>query len=209
MCLVQYLLLNIGEGCDPVNKLYYCDLTALPKGLEGFKGKGEMLPFIKFIDTFDAQYQEVANDDSTFTFLTNKDAPRYKLVRVDLNEPGVWIDVLPEDEKDVLESAYAVNGNQMIVSYLRDVKYVVQIRDLKSGSLLHQLPIDIGTVDGISARREDKMFFFRFTSFLSPGIIYQCNIAGTPELKIFREISVLGFDRSNFQVNQVIFSCLL
>lgn len=164
-----------------------------------------MLPFVKVIDEFDAQYQAVANDDTVFTFLTNKDAPKYKLVRVDLQEPTVWTDVLQEAEKDVLESTYAVNGNQMIVSYLSDVKYVLQVRDLKSGSLIHQLPIDIGTVYGISARREDKIVFFGFASFLTPGIIYQCNLESElPEIKVFRESAVPGFDRSDFHVDQVI-----
>ncbi|XP_022769294.1 prolyl endopeptidase-like isoform X2 [Durio zibethinus] len=200
----KYLLLYIDEGCGPVNKLYHCDMSALPKGLEGFRERNGPLPFVKLIDQFDAQYLTVANDDSSFTFLTNKDAPKYKLVRVDLKEPSKWIDVIPEDEKDVLESACAVNGNQMIVSYLSDVKYVLQVRDLKTGSMLHKLPIDIGTVYGISARREDSMVFIGFTSFLTPGIIYQCNLrVEFPEMNIFREINVPGFDRSDFKINQV------
>ncbi|XP_062099552.1 uncharacterized protein LOC133805396 [Humulus lupulus] len=202
----KYVLLDISEGCDPVNKFYYCDISALPNGLEGFREKNDMLPFVKVIDNFDAQYQAIANDDTLFTFLTNKDAPKYKLVRVDLKEPTVWTDVLQEADKDVLESACAVNGNQMIVSYLSDVKYVLQVRDLNSGSLIHQLPIDIGTVHGISARREDNIVFFGFTSFLSPGIIYQCNLdSEIPEIKVFREIAVPGFDRSDFHVDQVFF----
>ncbi|XVE69651.1 hypothetical protein DITRI_Ditri10aG0007400 [Diplodiscus trichospermus] len=201
----KYLLLYIDEGCGPVNKLYFFAMTAFPEGLEGFKGSKDPLPFVKLIDHLDAQYIAVANDDSSFTFLTNKDAPKYKLVRVDLKEPSKWIDVVPEDEKDVLESACAVNGNQMIVRYLSDVKYVLQVRDLKTGSLLHKLPIDIGTVYGVSARREDSMVFIGFTSFLTPGIIYQCNLEMEfPEMKIFREITVPGFDRSEFEINQVL-----
>lgn len=204
MLIVQYVLLYIDEGCDPVNKLYYCDLTALPNGLESFRNEKALLPFVKLIDKFDAQYHEIANDDTVFTFLTNKDAPKYKLVRVDLKEPTTWTDVIPESEKDVLESACAVNGNQLIVSYLSDVKYVLQVRDMKTGSLHHRLPIDIGTVPGISARREDSVVFIGFTSFLSPGIIYQCNLKNeVPDMKIFREINVTGFDRSEFHVNQV------
>lgn len=207
---MQYVLLYIDEGCDPVNKFYYCDLSELPNGLLGLKGKNDLPPFIKLIDEFDAQYHAVANDDTVFTFLTNKDAPKYKLTRVDLKEPTVWTDVIQEAEKDVLESASAVNGNQMIVSYLSDVKYVLQIRDLKSGSLLHQLPIDIGTVNGISARREDNVVFIGFTSFLAPGIIYQCNLESeVPDMKIFREIVVPGFDRSEFHVDQVTFIVLM
>ncbi|XP_027903404.1 prolyl endopeptidase-like [Vigna unguiculata] len=199
----QYILLNISEDCDPVNKLYYCDLSKIPNGLESFRSGNSLLPFVKLIDNFDARYEVIANDDTVFTFLTNKDAPKYKLVRVDLKEPTTWVDVVQESEKDVLESACAVNGNQLIVSYLSDVKYALQIRDLKTGSLLHQLPIDIGSVSEVSGRREDSVVFISFTSFLTPGIIYQCNL-GTeiPDMKIFREIVVPGFDRSEFHVKQ-------
>ncbi|WJX09143.1 prolyl oligopeptidase [Trifolium repens] len=200
----KYVLLSIEEGCDPVNKIYYFDLSKLPNGLKGFRNENSLLPFVKLIDNFDAKYQPIANDDTVFTFLTNKDAPKYKLVRVDLKEPNTWTDVIQESEKDVLESAYAVNGNQLIVSYLSDVKYVLQVRDLETGSLQHQLPIDIGTVSEISARREDSVVFIGFTSFLTPGIIYQYNLnTQIPDMKIFREIVVPGFDRSEFHVNQV------
>lgn len=203
--ILQYVILIIGEGCDPVNKIYYFDLSEFPNGLEGFRNEKTFLPFVRLVDNFDASYEPVTNDDTVFTFLTNKDAPKYKLVRVDLKEPNAWTDVIPESETDVLKSAFAVNGNQLIVSYLSDVKYVLQVRDLETGSLQHQIPIDIGTVSEISARRQDSVVFIGFSSFLTPGIIYQCNLGGTqiPDMKIFREIEVPGFDRSEFQVNQV------
>lgn len=201
---MQYVLLYISEGCDPVNKLYYLELSSQSHGIENYKGFKEVLPFVKLVDNFEASYVAVANDGSEFTFLTNKDAPRYKLVRVDLKEPGVWHDVLAENEKDVLESAHAVNGNQILVSYLSDVKYVLQIRDLKTGKLLHHLPIEIGSVTGVSCRREDSEVFIGFTGFLTPGIIYRCNLASeVPEMKIFREISISGFSRADFEVKQV------
>ncbi|KAJ1425092.1 Peptidase S9, prolyl oligopeptidase, catalytic domain [Sesbania bispinosa] len=200
----KYVLLHIEEGCDPVNKLYYFDLSELPSGLEGFRNENSLFPFVKLIDKFEAQYLAVANDDTVFTFITNEDAPKYKLVRVDLKEPNAWTDVIQESEKDVLKSAFAVNGNQLIVSYLSDVKYVLQVRDLETGSLQHQLPIDIGTVGEISARREDSVVFISFTSFLTPGIIYQCDLrTQIPDMKIFHETVVSGFDRSEFHANQV------
>ncbi|KAH9782469.1 prolyl oligopeptidase family protein [Citrus sinensis] len=158
----QYLVMYIRENFDQVNKVYYYDLSALPEGLEGFRKSNGLLPFVKLIDRFDAQYEVVANDDSVFTFRTSKDAPKYKIVRVDLREPNNWSEVVPEAERDVLESASAANFNQMILSYLSDV------------------------------------------NFLTPGIIYQCNLkTETPEMKIFRETSVPGFDRSEFHVHQV------
>ncbi|KAF3641898.1 Prolyl endopeptidase [Capsicum annuum] len=200
----QYVLLYVFRNCDTVNQLYYCDLSALPNGVASYKGRGDALPFSKLVDYFDASYDYVAHNGTVFTLLTNKDAPKYKLVRVDLENPDFWFDIIREDEKDVLQSAVAVNENQLVVNYLRDVKNVLQLRDLESGALLHHLPIDIGSVTGISARRKDDSVFIGFMNFLIPGLIYECNLKGEiPELKVFREIIVPGFDRTEFQVNQV------
>ncbi|GMH04651.1 hypothetical protein Nepgr_006491 [Nepenthes gracilis] len=203
----KYILLYTAESCEDVNKVYYLDMSSLDGGLEGLLGGKSLLPFEKLVDNFEASYHAIANDDTVFTFRTNKDAPRYKIVRIDLRDPGVWTEVVPESEKDVLESAYAVYNNQLLVTYLSDVKCIMQIRDLKDGSLLHQLPIDIGSIDDISVRRKDSTVFFKFASFLSPGIIYQCNLdSGVPDMKIFQEIVVPKFDRTEFQVDQVIVS---
>ena len=31
----RYVVITISEGCDPVNKLYYCDLQGLKDGIKG------------------------------------------------------------------------------------------------------------------------------------------------------------------------------
>jgi prolyl oligopeptidase len=201
------VILSVSETSEPVNKLYYCDLSALAHGLGGTKsthGSG-MLPFVKLVDKFEAYYGLIANDGTEFTFLTNKDAPRYKLARVDVDdEPGSWTDVVPEDDKAVLESACAVHGHKLLVNYLSDVKYVLQMRSLVTGELLRDIPIDIGTVNGISGRRVDSEVFIEFASFLTPGIIYRCDVsAEIPEMDVYREISVPGFDRNEFEAKQV------
>jgi prolyl oligopeptidase len=201
---VQYVLLTIEEGCDPVNRLYYCDLTSLPTGLEGFRGSEQLLPFEKLVDIFDAQYGYVANDDTVFTFITNKDAPRYKVTRVDLLNPSRWTDVIPQSDVDVLSSVDCVNEQQLLVCYLSDVKHVLQLRDLQTGNLLHQLPLDIGSVSTVSGKRDDSEVYFSFTSFLSPRIIYRCNLlAESPVPEVFRETVVKDFDRTAFEIKQV------
>ncbi|TKW05952.1 hypothetical protein SEVIR_7G209900v4 [Setaria viridis] len=202
----KYVILSVSETSEPVNKLYYCDLSALAHGLEGMRGTHGMLPFVKLVDKFEAYYGLIANDGTEFTFLTNKDAPRYKLSRVDVDESGSWADVLPEDEKAVLESACAVHGGKLLVNYLSDVKYVLQMRSLVTGELLHDIPIDIGTVNGISGRRVDSEVFIEFASFLTPGIIYRCDVSTeVPEMSVYREISVPGFDRNEFEAKQVFY----
>lgn len=199
----KYVILYIEEGCEVSKKVYILDLSSLPNGLHTTRYSNQTLPFTKFIDKFDASYDVVSNDDNIFTFLTNKDAPKYKLARVDLISPNVWHDVIPEHEKNVLVSAHAINRNKLLVRYMSDVKYVLQVRDLETGSFIHRLPVDIGTIYGISTRRKESVVFVGFSSFLTPGIIYHCDLrTQIPEMKIFREIAVPNFDRSEFQAEQ-------
>lgn len=205
---MEYLILYINDGAAHETKVYYCHISALPNGLEGFKGSTEPLPFMKLIDSFEAKYVYVANDGTSFTFQTDKDAPKCKLVRVDLMDPRKWDDVVPESEKDVLESAVAVSRNKVILSYVSDVKTVLQVRDLKTGSFLCQLPIGIGAVSAISGRRDDDVVFVDFSSFLTPCIIYCCEFVdddGVPEMRVFRETRLPGIERSEFNVDQVMF----
>ncbi|XP_023765857.1 uncharacterized protein LOC111914318 isoform X2 [Lactuca sativa] len=199
----KYLLMNICKGAARLNKFYCCDLSTLPNGVESHRGKG-ILPFVKVIDNFEANYEAIVNNDTIFTFLTNKHAPRYKLARVDLKKPSIWNEVLKESEKDVIDSVLPINGNQLIVSYLSDCKHVLQIRDLERGDLLHTLPIDIGSVNYISARRQDTMFFVKLSSFITPGVVYQFDLKTmVPQVKVLREIVVPGFDQAAYHANQV------
>ena len=201
---MQYLLVYVYEGCDPVNQLYYYDLSSFTTDMCSLKKRGHTLVLEKLITDFSAEYNLVASDGTIFTFHTNKNAPRYKLVRVNLNNPNVWYDVIPESDTEVLESVHCFNVNQLVVCYLRDVKHVLQLRDLESGNLLHCLPTEIGSIYNISGERKDKEFFFSFTSFLTPAIVYRCDLeATTPVIDVFRESIVRGFDKSMFKTEQV------
>ena len=46
-------MICIREGCDPVNRLYFTDLTTLPDGITG------VLPYVKVVDNFDAEYEVI------------------------------------------------------------------------------------------------------------------------------------------------------
>lgn len=64
------------------------------------------------MDTFDAQYDYVANEGTVFVFKTNLDAPRGKLVRVDVadapSDPRQWQSLVPEDPQALLQWAAAL-----------------------------------------------------------------------------------------------------
>ncbi|KAG7263651.1 hypothetical protein CRUP_037983 [Coryphaenoides rupestris] len=110
----RYVLLSIREGCDPVNRLWYCDLQSTPQGITG------LLPWVKLIDNFDAEYEYVTNEDTVFTFKTNLEAPRYRLINIDFSF--------------------------LFVCFLHDVKNVLKMYQLSSGEELRTFPLDVGSV---------------------------------------------------------------
>lgn len=61
-----------------------------------------------------------------FYLLTNKDAPQYKLVSVDISAPPeerVFRDVIPEDKDAHLEDVLAVNKDNLVLVYKRNVRH--------------------------------------------------------------------------------------
>ncbi|XP_005991058.1 prolyl endopeptidase isoform X1 [Latimeria chalumnae] len=198
----QYVLLHITEGCKPVNRLWYCDLHQLPNGIIG------LLPWVKLIDNFDAKYSYITNEGAVFTFKTNLDAPRYRVINIDFKnpDPSQWRPLIPQHDKDVLDFATCVNQKFLVVDYLHDVKDVLQLYDL-SGQFLKDLPLDVGTIMGFSGRKKDTEIFYQFSSFLTPGIIYHCDLTSENlEPKVFRQIEVKGFNTSDYQTSQVFYS---
>ncbi|XP_066573522.1 prolyl endopeptidase [Amia ocellicauda] len=198
----KYAVLSITEGCEPVNQLWYCDLQKLPNGITG------ILPWVKLVENFEAQYSYVTNENTVFTFRTNLKAPRYKLININLEqpEPSKWSTLIPEHEKDVLGFVACVNFSFLLVNYVHDVKDVLHLYELKSGCFLKNLPLDVGTVVGLSCKKKHTDFFYKFTSFTSPGIIYHCDLKSeAQEPTVFRQVEVKGIQPSDYQTVQVFY----
>lgn len=198
----RYLVIAIREGCDPVNRLYFTDLQALSDGITG------VLPYVKVVDNFDAEYEYITNEGTVFTFKTNLKSPNYKLINIDFSnyEMEKWTTLVAEHEKNVLEWTACVHGNRLVLCYIADVKNQVYIHDLPSGNQLSQLPLEVGTIVGYSGKKKDSEIFYQFMSFLTPGIVYRCDMSNDSfQPKVFREIKVKDFDFGKFTTEQVFY----
>lgn len=198
----RYLVYMIRQGCDPVNRLYYCDLENLTNGITG------ILPYVKVVDNFDAEYEYITNEGTLFTFKTNLNASNYKLINIDLSNFSQenWQDLIHEDTVDVLEWAACVHNDRLVLCYLHDVKSVLHLHDLKSGGRVTTFPLDIGSISGYSGKKKDAQIFYQFASFLTPGIIYHCDLTQeTLEPKVFRSVNVKGFNAEEFLTDQVFY----
>ncbi|KAM5282853.1 prolyl endopeptidase isoform 2-T2 [Hipposideros larvatus] len=198
----RYVLLSIREGCDPVNRLWYCDLQQESNGITG------ILKWVKLIDNFEGEYDYVTNEGTVFTFKTNRHSPNYRLINIDFTDPeeSKWKVLVPEHEKDVLEWVACVRSNFLVLCYLHDVKNTLQLHDLATGALLKTFPLEVGSIVGYSGQKKDTEIFYQFTSFLSPGIIYHCDLTKEDlEPRVFREVTVKGIDASDYQTVQIFY----
>ncbi|MFA5968241.1 MAG: prolyl oligopeptidase family serine peptidase [Sphingomonas sp.] len=152
----------------------------------------------------DNEWSLVGNEGGNFYWQTNKDAPRGKIVVMNLYArsalPPVQ-DVVPED-KDVLESA-SILGGKILATYLADVKSEVR-RYTPDGQLVGKVALPgIGSVVGGSGSAKDTETFFAFTSFTTPTTVFRYDVAS--DTSTVWAAPKVAFDPANFTVEQVFY----
>ena len=107
-------MLWVWHGSASNNRIYYREMDS----------DGD---FIKLFDEADAEYNPINSVGNTLYIQTNKDAPKSKIIAVDLNnpEPENWKTLIPE-EADVINFSVLVD-NKFVVSYMRDAHALLKI----------------------------------------------------------------------------------
>lgn len=148
----------------------------------------------------DDRWVLLGNIGTTLYFATQKDAPRGRIVTLDLTEPQPEVsELIPERPDAVLrEGGSAVLGDRLLVSYTVDVQSQVDLYRL-DGSFDATVslpgPGSTGIVQGRPGKNEA---FFAFTSYDAPLTVLRLDVAAkrttvwaAPELAVdLRKISV-------------------
>lgn len=133
----------------------------------------------------------------TLYFVTNKEAPKLKVVKFDLRKKtalyraacaapaqadAVCMEPRPEPVDVVAERAETLDraqivGNRLVLSYLKDAKSVAEVRTLE-GKPVQQITLNaIGTASGFSGEPGDPETFYSFSSFNQPSGIFRFDTA--------------------------------
>lgn len=185
----HYLIITVWKGTDDRYQIVYQDLQA------------EDAEPVMLIEGFDFDYTLVGNEGSELYFRTNKDAPRGRLIAIDVHNPDQPREVIPQ-HIDVLSSASLVGG-RVIGEYMQDAWSLVKIFDTDGkqvGSV--DLP-GIGTAAGFSGRMDDPETFFSYESFDTPPTISRLNVV-TGEVSVFKQSDV-DFNGDEYVVKQVFY----
>ncbi|HZH32325.1 MAG TPA: prolyl oligopeptidase family serine peptidase [Pyrinomonadaceae bacterium] len=187
----RYLIIHVWVGTDAKNRIYYKDLQT------------PGAPVVKLLDDFDAAYNFIDNDGAVFWFMTDQNAPRYKVIAVDTRRPerANWKIVVPETT-ETIEGANVVN-NMLIVSYLKDARSQVKVYQT-DGKLVREVALPgLGSAYGFGGKRADRETFYAYTGFTMPATIYRYDVT-TGKSSVYRQPKV-DFDPSGYETKQVFY----
>mgnify|MGYP001182285345 FL=1 len=186
----RHAIITSSTGTDARHEVHVIDLSA--RAREGWKAR-------PLVTGFDHDWKLVDGMDQQLWFVTNRNAPRYRLVSVDLaqREPE-WRELVAEHE-EVLQRA-SIIGDKLILSYLKDASTRALVYDLRGRQASAITLKDIGTASGFKGRAGDPETFYAFTSFNQPSAVYRLDLS-TGKTRPFAE-PALTFNPADYLVEQ-------
>jgi prolyl oligopeptidase len=188
----RYLVISVWRGTDPRNLVFYKDLSSPDN------------PVVELISAFEAEFSYVGNEGTRFWFRTDLDAPKGRLLAIDLADPDRdhWQAVIPE-AADTLQDVSLLN-HQFVVDYLSDARSQVKIFDLQ-GQFVREVALPgIGTVGGFGGKRGDTETFYAFTGYNMPTTVYRYDCT-TGASTVFRKPDV-DVDPDDFVTKQIFYT---
>ena len=187
----QYLLIYATEGASSGNEIFY-------RKASDFKG-----PFVKLNEGFKDNVSVIDNLADNLIVLTDKGAPKYKLVLVDLKHPeeSRWQAIIPE-KSEVLQGVSRAGG-KFFAHYMKDASALIE-QYSDEGKLEREVTLPgYGSVGGFDGKKDDKEIYYNYTSFTYPSTIFKYDIA-TGKSEVFRKPE-LKFNPDDYESKQVFF----
>ena len=190
----KFVSIYVWKGSGRKNGLLWMPLK---NGAFDYLTKAE--PKIITLD-FDAEYTPVGSHGNLVWVKTDKDAPRGKIIAIDLNKADRmhWKTIVTE-AVDTLTAASAVGG-KIFAQYLKDAVTNVKVYT-PDGKFVRDVTMPgVGTAGGFGGRFADAETFFSYTSLTTPGEIYRYNVA-SGKVSLFKR-PITAFNPDEFETRQ-------
>lgn len=186
----KYLVISVSDGTTSRrSRIFFKDLS------------DPNAPVKPLIDNFESRNFFVDNIGPTFYFRTDRNAPRSRVVAINVHhpKPDDWKQIIAESPDNL--TGVELVGDRLICQYLKDARSLVKVSQT-DGQFVRDVDLPgIGTASGFSGKRSEKETFYSFSSFATPPTIYRYDIA-TGESKVYRAAKV-QFDPARYEVKQV------
>ena len=187
----HFLILSVSEGTDERNRLFYKDLR-------------QDEPFVELIPDLRAQFTFLGNEGSIFWLSTDLNAPKGKVISIDINHPEEknW-KVLIDEQKDVLTNVEILE-NYILCQYLKNIEseiFIYEKNSLKKKTINFNKP---GIISNISTNQDSDIFYFSYTNYIQPNQIYKYN-AKTNDISLLWAKEIPQFNSNDYISQQVFY----
>ncbi len=188
----RFLIMTTWLGTDDRYRLEYIDLANAP-------GK-----VVTLEDEFEAGYTLIEAVDGTVYFRSTLNAPRGRVVSVDLGGDGPhrWTEVVAQQDQ-VLDTASLVGG-RLILSYLQDAHSRVAVHALDGKHLRDVALPGLGSVSGFPVAPEARLTHFSYSSLNRPTAIYRYDVESGDTTEVLSP--EVAFNPDDFVVEQVFYT---
>lgn len=186
----RYLVISAANSTSG-NELYIQDLTKANS------------PIITVVNHFDSDSHVIDSEGSTLYISTNFKAPNNKVVTVDAANPQQknWKDLIPETD-NVLSAS--TGSGYIFAEYMKDAVSVIKQYDYK-GKLVRDIQLPgIGTAGGFGGKKEEKILYYSFTNYITPGTIFSFD-PKSGKSEVYQKPKV-DFESSNYESKQVFYT---
>lgn len=187
----KYLIMYAALGTDGY-ELFYKDLN------------DSNASFIKLFEGYDFKNNVVKHKDGQFLVHTDYDAPKYRLVTLDLDNPSPenWKEIIPEKEN--LLQKVSTGGGKLFAEYLQNATSRIFQLDYK-GNVEKEIELPgLGSILGFSDKEEVTQLFYSFTSFIYPGTIFIYDVEEGVSIPFFE--MDLKFNPAQYEEKQVFYT---
>jgi prolyl oligopeptidase len=188
----KYLVLGIYRSTDPQNQVLVRETAAAADA-----------PWTEVIADFDNEFSFVGNDGAKLYFITDLDAPKKRVVTMDVGKKGreSLQEIVPTGDGAI--DGASILAERLIVQSLVDVLPHVRLFDLagkQQGEV--ELP-GLGSVYGFDGDQENTETFYTFSSFNTPSAVYRYDVPADKSELVRR--AEVPFNPDEYVVEQVFY----
>ncbi|MCV9930014.1 prolyl oligopeptidase family serine peptidase [Flavobacterium sp. LS1R49] len=187
---MKYLVITAANSTYG-NELYIKDLTK------------ENSPIITVVDNFNSDNSVIENEGTKLFIVTDLNAPNRRIVTADISNPKPenWKNFIAETENVLSPST---GGGYFFANYMKDAVSVVKQYDY-TGKLVREIKLPaVGTAGGFSGEKDEKVVYYSFTNYTTPGTIYSFDVK-SGKSEIYQQPKV-DFKSADYESKQVFYT---
>ena len=186
----RWAIVTSSTGTESRYEVHMIDLAA--RATQGWQAT-------PLITGFENSWSMIENVGSRLFFVTNEDAPLYRVTSIDMDDMDAgWTEIIAEREQPIADAGLI--GGLLVLEYLEDASSSAYVYTL-DGEVVREIEFaGLGSAGGFGGSPDNPETFYAFSSFNRPSTIYRYDVT-TGESTVFAAPEV-SFSPDDFVVEQ-------